>query len=91
MIIKTKRSEQQQISDHIGKKMLTTKEAASYLRLSVQHIRKLSREGKIPSYQPNRKNIYFDIEDLDYYLRVGKRMSEEEIIRRTNRYNLKSY
>ncbi|WP_419715462.1 helix-turn-helix domain-containing protein [Elizabethkingia anophelis] len=91
MIIKTKRSEQQLLSDHIGKQMLTTKEAASLLRLSIQHVRKLSRKGKIPSYQPNRKNIYFDIEDLDYYLRVGKRMSEEDIIRRTNRYNLKSY
>ncbi|MDX8570459.1 helix-turn-helix domain-containing protein [Elizabethkingia sp. HX QKY] len=91
MTKKEKKSEQQQISDHIGKKMLTTKEAASYLRLSVQHVRKLCREGKIPSYQPNRKNIYFDFEDLDYYLRVNKRMSEEEIIQRTNRYNLKSY
>ncbi|WP_372483035.1 helix-turn-helix domain-containing protein [Elizabethkingia anophelis] len=88
---KAKRFEQQLLSDHIGKKMLTTKEAASYLRLSVQHVRKLCREGKIPSYQPNRKNIYFDFEDLDYYLRVNKRMSEEEIIQRTNRYNLKSY
>ncbi|AQW89703.1 helix-turn-helix domain-containing protein [Elizabethkingia anophelis] len=91
MTKKEKKSEQQQISDHIGKKMLTTKEAASYLRLSVQHLRKLCKEGKIISYQPNRKNIYFDIEDLDNYLRVGKRMNEEEIIRRTNRYNLKSY
>lgn len=91
MKLKVKKTEQQQISDHIGRKMLTTKEAAIYLRLSVQHVRKLSKQGKIPSYQPNGKNIYFDIEDLDYYLRVGKRMSEEEIIRRTNRYNLKSY
>lgn len=91
MTKKEKKSEQQLLSDHIGKKMLTTKEAASYLRLSVQHLRKLCKEGKIISYQPNRKNIYFDIEDLDNYLRVGKRMNEEEIIRRTNRYNLKSY
>lgn len=60
-------------------KMLTTKEASIYLKLSEQYVRKLYNRGKLVGYRPNGGKIYFDLEDLDNFLRKNRKMNEDEI------------
>lgn len=60
-------------------KMLTTKEASIYLKLSKQYVRRLYNQGKLVGYRPNGGKIYFDLEDLDNFLRRNRKMSGEEI------------
>lgn len=59
--------------------MLTTKEASIYLKLSEQYVRKLYNRGKLVGYRPNGGKIYFDLEDLDNFLRKNRKMNEDEI------------
>lgn len=59
--------------------MLNTKETAKYLKLSKQYVRRLYNQGKLVGYRPNGGKIYFDLEDLDNFLRRNRKMSEEEI------------
>lgn len=66
-------------SEIFKERLLTTKEASNYLNLSIRYVRRLASEGKITSYKPGGKNLYFDLEDLDEYLRRFKRMNEEEL------------
>lgn len=68
-----------EISEFFKTRMLTTFEASNYLNLSIPYVRRLAYNGKIVSYKPGGKNLYFDIEDLDNYLRANRRMSETEI------------
>lgn len=79
MIQTLKNSEQEKISDFFKTRMLSTFEASTYLNLSPPYVRRLAFNGKIVSYKPGGKNLYFDIEDLDNYLRANRRMSENEI------------
>lgn len=60
--------------------MLNTKETAKYLKLSKQYVRRLYNQGKLVGYRPNGGKIYFDLEDLDNFLRRNRKMSEGEII-----------
>ena len=56
----------------------TTKEASVYLKLSEQHVRRLYNRGKF-----NGGKIYFELEELNYFLRRNKNLSEEEILKRS--------
>lgn len=76
---KIQKNESQLALDLLNSQMLTTKEASNYLNLSIRYVRRLASEGKITSYKPGGKNLYFDVEDLDGYLRRFKRMNEEEL------------
>jgi excisionase family DNA binding protein len=84
-----KRSAKELISDFFKTRMLTTSEASNYLNLCIPYVRKLAYNGKIVSYKPGGKNLYFDIEDLDNYLRANRRMSEAEISSYALKFNLK--
>ena len=46
----------------------TTKEASVYLKLSEQHVRRLYNRGKLIGYRPNGCKIYFELEELNYFL-----------------------
>lgn len=59
--------------------MLNTKETAKYLKLSEQYVRKLYNRGKLVGYRPNGGKIYFDLEDLDNFLRKNRKMNEDEV------------
>ena len=63
--------------------MYTTKEASIYLKLSEQYIRRLYNRGKLIGYKPNGGKIYFELEELNYFLRRNKNLSEEEILKRS--------
>lgn len=63
--------------------MYTTKEASIYLKLSEQYVRRLYNRGKLIGYRPNGGKIYFKLEELNYFLRRNKNLSEEEILKRS--------
>lgn len=65
------------------KSMLNVKEAAAYLKLSEQYVRRLYNKGKLVGYRPNGGKIYFTFEDLESFLRRNRNMSEEEILNKS--------
>ena len=64
----------------------TTKEASVYLKLSEQYVRRLYNKGKLIGYRPNGGKIYFELEELNYFLKRNKNLSEEEILKRSQRF-----
>ena len=66
--------------------MYTTKEASIYLKLSEQYVRRLYNKGKLIGYIPNGGKIYFELEELNYFLKRNKNLSEEEILKRSQRF-----
>ena len=68
----------QEIIEFFRKRMLTTKEAAFYLGMSVITVRRKAGNGEIPSYRPNGKNLYFEISDLDGYILSNYRSGVEK-------------
>lgn len=50
--------------------LLTTKEAADYLRLSTSHLYRLTMLKQIPFVKPTGK-LLFDIEDLKNWMKKG--------------------
>lgn len=71
------------------KNVLTTDEAALYLNISIPTLRKLRRNKKIVSYQPNRK-VFYKREDLDDWLLNSMQSDESTIQSRVSGYFLKS-
>jgi excisionase family DNA binding protein len=69
---------EKEIFDFLKKRMLNTREASMYLKLSVITVRRKAGIGEIPSYRPNGKNLYFKISDLDNYLLSKHRNSLEK-------------
>lgn len=68
----------EEILDFFKKRMLTTKEAAFYLGLSVITVRRKAGKGVFPSHRPNGGKLYFEISDLDEYLLSKRRSSVEK-------------
>ena len=68
------------------RKLLTSKEAAQYLGISLSFLRKMMMNRIIPMYKPNGKLCYFDPSDLDAYLTSVRIASQDEIRERTNDY-----
>ena len=66
--------------------MYTTKKASIYLKLSEQYVRRLYNKGKLIGYRPNGGKIYFELEELNYFLKRNKNLSEEEILKRSRRF-----
>ncbi|WP_426479294.1 helix-turn-helix domain-containing protein [Chryseobacterium sp. CBSDS_008] len=72
------KNECEEILDFFKKRMLTTKEAAFYLGLSVITVRRKAGKGVFPSHRPNGGKLYFEISDLDEYLLSKRRSSVEK-------------
>lgn len=75
---------------YMERKLLTSKEAAKYLGISLSFLRKMMMNRIIPMYKPNGKLCYFDPEDLDAYLTSVRIASQDEIRERANEYLRKS-
>ena len=58
--------------------MLTTKEAAEFLRLSVGYLYKLTMQRKIPYYKPFGNRCYFKRDELAQYLQGNRIATVEE-------------
>jgi len=68
------------------RKLLTSKEAAQYLGISLSFLRKMMMNRIIPMYKPNGKLCYFDPADLDAYLTSVRIYPQDEIKERANNY-----
>lgn len=82
-------SKREEINDFFGKRMLTTKEAAFHLGLSVITVRRKAGKGEITSYRPNNGKLYFEISDLDEYLFSKRRSSVEKSNEKASMLNFK--
>ncbi len=56
----------------IAKEILNTQEAASYLGIELNYLRNMTAKKQIAFYKPNGKNMYFDVKDLDAWLRRNR-------------------
>lgn len=61
-------------------KLLTVKEAAAFLSLTIPTIYSKSSRGELPSCKaPGSKRLYFSREDLSNIIREGRRKTNSEI------------
>lgn len=68
------------------KDFLTTREAATYLNMSVSYLYKLTMERGIPYSKPLGKVCYFERADLDNWLRKNRVATKEEIQQQAHDY-----
>lgn len=62
-----------------GNFYLSLEDAAHYLRLTISYTYKLVHRGKITHYKPTNGRLYFLKEDLDAFIRQGKRSADFEL------------
>jgi excisionase family DNA binding protein len=74
----------------LQKEVLNFNEAAIYLEVSHSHLYKLTSTGKIPSYKPNGKKLYFNREELNTWLLSNRQASTAEIEEEAQSFQLKS-
>lgn len=54
------------------KDVLTTREAAMYMGITMSYLYKLTMDAKIPCYKPNGKVVFFDRKELEQWLLRNK-------------------
>lgn len=69
-----------------SKKVLTFEDVALLTGFSKSHLYKLTCYHQIPHYKPNGKNIYFDREEIEEWLKQNKVETDEAIDRRATTY-----
>ncbi|MCC8038047.1 MAG: helix-turn-helix domain-containing protein [Bacteroidales bacterium] len=62
----------------VKQKLMTSKEAAKYLGISLSYFRKMMMRRVIPMYKPGGKLCFFDPKDLDDYLASSRVPSQAE-------------
>lgn len=62
-----------------NRKLMTSKEAAEYLGLSLSYFRKMMMRRVIPMFKPGGKVCFFDQADLDAYMQSVRISSQAEI------------
>ena len=63
----------------INEEYLSLSEAASFLKISVSKMQKMSASRLIPLYKPSNGKVYFLKDDLLMYISAGRKSSKEEI------------
>ena len=61
-----------------SKKVLTFEDVALITGLSKSYLYKLTSTNQIPHYKPSGKQLYFDREEIENWLRRNKIATEEE-------------
>lgn len=78
------------VAEHIAntsKEVLTTKEAANYLGISLSYLYKLTSRGEIPHSKPMGKVCFFSRPELEEWAKNTNRVaSAEEIASRASNY-----
>ncbi|MDR0926714.1 MAG: helix-turn-helix domain-containing protein [Ignavibacteria bacterium] len=65
-----------------AKRQMTVPEVATYLGVSKYQIYQLTSKNVIPHEKPCGKIIYFDIDDIDAWLKSGRKLTQSEIASR---------
>lgn len=60
---------------HVHKEVLTCKEAARYMGVSLSYLYKLTMKGDIPHYKPMGKICYFNRRELEQWLQSNRELS----------------
>jgi len=63
----------------MNKTILSSKEAAQYLDISLEQLYKLNAAGKLPTHSPTGGKIYFFVSDLEEWVRSGRRATVKDI------------
>lgn len=76
-----------------NKQVLTADEAADYLGITRSYLYKMTMRKEIPYYKPNGKNLYFDLDELNSWIKKCRVSSQFEIEERARTYftNKKKY
>ena len=59
------------------KEVLTSRETAAYLGISLAYLYKLTHERRIPHYKPEGKVLYFNRTEVEAWMRRGRIESAE--------------
>ena len=62
-----------------SKQILTTREAAKFLGLSVDRVYRLAEAGTLPSSRPNGKHLYFSRKALETWMMGQPRLTTAQI------------
>ena len=62
-----------------SKQILTTREAAKFLGLSVDRVYRLAEAGTLPSSRPNGKHLYFSRQALEAWMMGQPRLSTAQL------------
>lgn len=68
------------------KKVLTFEETAEYTGLSRSYLYKLTSANQIPHYKPSGKQLYFDREEIESWLKQNRVATVEETDRKATNY-----
>lgn len=71
------------------KEVLTSDEAASYMGVSKSYLYKLTMEKKIPHYKPMGKMVYFNRQELEYWLQANRVATDDELNQDAQAYCIK--
>ncbi len=65
--------------EYLHKAVLTSREAAAYMGISLSHLYKLTSHFEIPHYKPNGKMCYFDRVELEAWLKTNRTATPKTI------------
>ena len=68
------------------KEVLTAREAASYMGVSMSHLYKLTMQGAVPHYKPQGKMVYFNRVELESWLQSNRVATSAEIADKAQAY-----
>ena len=71
------------------KEVLTSKEAAQYMGISLSYLYKLTMGQKIPHYKPMGKMCYFNRLELEKWLQSNRVATEAELNQQAQAYCMK--
>ena len=76
-----------------SKQILTTREAAKFLGLSVDRVYRLAEAGTLPSSRPNGKHLYFSRKALEAWMMGQPRLTTAQIKEKAGKHvrNLTHY
>lgn len=69
-----------------AKKVLTFEDVALLTGLSRSYLYKLTSANQIPHYKPSGKQLYFDREEIENWLKRNKIETEDETDRKATNY-----
>jgi excisionase family DNA binding protein len=69
-----------------AKKVLTFEDVALITGLSRSYLYKLTSANQIPHYKPSGKQLYFDREEIENWLKRNKIETEDETDRKATNY-----
>lgn len=79
----------QEVADKVlfcSKEVLTSREVARYMGISLSTLYKLTMLGKVPHYKPNGRMCYFNRHEVEQWLQTNRVATDAELNDRANAY-----